>query len=273
MAATVCPLASGSLGNALLVASECARVLVDAGVSQRRLRAALNAAGVESRQLDALFITHTHHDHFSSSAVGFCLAHNLPVYSTAENLTYLAATMPTFRKLVSGGLARPINGTPVQIGDITVEAFPVPHDSAGDCLGFRLTLGPVHDRRTVTVATDLGHLPSESLAYFLDAAVVVLESNHDPELLRSSGRPADLVQRIAGPRGHLANAAAAEAVAEIVGRSHPGRVRHVILAHLSRDCNTPELALAAQAHLARRKEHPVRLATATQHEVGPRIDM
>jgi phosphoribosyl 1,2-cyclic phosphodiesterase len=273
MAATVCPLASGSLGNALLVASDRARVLVDAGVSQRRLKASLKAVGLESRDLSAVFLTHTHHDHFSTAAVGFCLGHNLPVYSTAENLAYLAATMPTFHKLVTGGLARPIDGKPVQIDDITVEAFAVPHDSAGECLGFRLTLGPPRERRTVTVATDLGHLPPDSLAYFVNASVVVLESNHDPELLQSSGRPPDLIERIAGPRGHLANAAAAEALAEIAGRSHAGRLRHVVLAHLSRDCNTPELALEAQAHLARRHEHPIRLAAATQHDVGPRIDM
>ena len=146
MSAMLCPLASGSLGNALLVASAGARVLVDAGVSQRRLRSGLRAAGVEPDELDAVLLTHTHHDHFSAAAVGFCLGRNLPVYSTEENLAHLAATMPTFRRLVSGGLARPIDGKPVEVGDMTVEAFPVPHDSAGGCLGFRLTLGPRQER-------------------------------------------------------------------------------------------------------------------------------
>jgi phosphoribosyl 1,2-cyclic phosphodiesterase len=100
---------------------------------------------------------------------------------------------------------------------------------------------------------------------------VVLESNHDEDLLWDSGRPPELIRRIASPHGHLSNAAAAEALAEIVGRSHPGRVHHVVLAHLSRDCNTPRLALAAQGHLARRRSDPVSVAAARQDAAGPMI--
>jgi len=159
------------------------------------------------------------------------------------------------------------------VGDVAVEAFPVPHDSPGICHGFRLTLGKGRGRRTVAVATDLGHLPADAVGWFLDADAVVLESNHDPGMLRGSGRPADLVARIEGPNGHLSNGAAAEAVAEIVGRSHPGRVRHVVLAHLSRDCNTAELALGAQSFLARRPGEAVRIFAATQHTPGPRIGL
>jgi phosphoribosyl 1,2-cyclic phosphodiesterase len=125
----------------------------------------------------------------------------------------------------------------------------------------------------VTVATDLGHMPDDCIPSFLDADAVVLESNHDEELLWESGRPPELIQRILGPDGHLSNESAAEALAEIVGRSHPGRVQHVVLAHLSRDCNTPRLALAAQGHLARRRSDPVRVSAARQDAAGPMIEM
>jgi phosphoribosyl 1,2-cyclic phosphodiesterase len=273
MTSFVCSLASGSLGNALVVASGKTRLLVDCGLSGRRLKKTLAAAGVAPEELGGVLITHTHRDHFSTSAAAFCLAHRTPVYSSRDNLDYLAADLEGFDELAEAGLLGEINGRSLALGDITVEAFEVPHDAPGRCLGFRLLMGPPRQRRSVTVATDLGHLPPDPMAAFLDADTIVLESNHDVDLLRESGRPRELVDRIAGPHGHLSNESAAEALAEIVGRSHPGRVRSVVLAHLSRDCNTPRLALAAQAHLARRHEHPIRVVAVTQDEVGPVIQL
>jgi len=271
--AYIYPLASGSLGNALLVAAGATRVLVDAGISRRRLADALAEDGAGPADVAAVFVTHTHGDHFRSAAVGFCLAAGVPVYASAENLKHLARSVTGFVKLEKAGLARPIDGEAVTVGDVTAEAFPVPHDSPGTCQGFRLTLGRGRARRTVTVATDLGHLPADAVPHFLDSSAVVLESNHDPDLLWASSRPADLIERIAGPNGHLSNGDSAEAVAEIVGRSRPGRVRHVVLAHLSRDCNRPDLALEAQEFLARRPGERVRVFAAGQYEAGPRVGL
>ncbi|MBM4016750.1 MAG: MBL fold metallo-hydrolase [Planctomycetes bacterium] len=273
MSAFLYPLASGSLGNSLLVSAGRTRVLVDMGISRRRLRADLAGAGAAPEDIRAVLLTHTHSDHFSASAAAFCLARRVPVYSAAENLAYLAQCMPDFADLVRAGLARPIDGGPLVLGDLAVEAFPVPHDSAGACLGFRLVLGSGRTRRTAAVATDLGHVPAASLRHFLDCDAVVLESNHDPRMLRESGRPPDLIERIAGPHGHLSNSDCAEAVAGIVGRSRPARLRHVVLAHLSRDCNTPRLALAAQAALARRHCDALRIFAAGQYEAGPAVDL
>jgi phosphoribosyl 1,2-cyclic phosphodiesterase len=273
MPAFVRMLASGSLGNALLAGSNGTRVLIDMGMTQQRLRSALEACETEPEDLAAVLVTHTHRDHFSTAAVGFCLARRIPVYSTEENLTHLLHTMPGFRRLASAGLALSLCDEPVVLGDIVAEAFDVPHDAPGRCVGYRLTLGPARARQRVSVATDLGYMPADALPHFLDATVVVLESNHDTEMLRQSRRPADLKARIAGPHGHLSNASAAENVAEILGRSHPGRVREVVLAHLSRDCNTPGLALEAHAHLARSAGGEVRFTAAAQFELGPVLEM
>ncbi len=268
----ICPLASGSLGNALLVASARARMLVDFGIGRRRATAALHAVGVEPETIAAILVTHTHGDHFSQAAVGWCLAHKVRVLSTEANLAHLADAMPGFARLEQAGLAEALDGEPVAVGDATVEAFRVPHDSPGDCLGFRITLGGVRKRRAVAVATDLGHMPNGCLDWFVDAHSIVLESNHDPVMLARSGRPADLIGRIAGPNGHLSNGDCGEAVGEIVRRSRRGRVRNVILAHLSRDCNRPALALDAQAHLARRSRAPY-VAAASQFESGPMVEL
>ena len=273
MSPFACPLASGSLGNALLVATEKTCLLVDMGISRRRLKAGLAAVGLTPEHIGAVLITHTHRDHFSAAAAAFCLNQRIPVYSTEENLSHLAYDLDGFGDLVAAGLAEPINGRSLRIGDVAVEAFAVPHDSPGECLGFRLTMGGPRSRRAVSVATDLGHVPGDCVPHFLDCDAVVLESNHDPDMLRQSGRPWDLIERIAGPHGHLSNESAAAALAEIVGRSHPGKVAHVVLAHLSRDCNHPKLALAAQAHLARNHTHPVRVSAATQYEAGPRVEL
>jgi len=273
MRAFICPLASGSLGNALLVATDRTQILVDLGISRRRLKAGLAAVGADPEGIRAVLLTHTHRDHFSASAAAWCLGRRIPVYSTEDNLAHLAYDLDGFAELVAAGLARPIDGEALRIGDITAEAFSVPHDSVGGCLGFRLVLGSGPRRRAVAVATDLGHVPGGCIPAFLDADAVVLESNHDPALLRESGRPPDLIERILGPQGHLSNGDCAEALAQIVARSHPGRVANVVLAHLSRDCNRPRLALAAQAHLAKNSSHPIRFTAASQDDVGPVVGL
>jgi phosphoribosyl 1,2-cyclic phosphodiesterase len=273
MRAFICPLASGSLGNALLVGTDRTQILVDLGISRRRLKAGLATVGADPEGIRAVLLTHTHRDHFSASAVAWCLGRRIPVYSTEDNLAHLAYDLDGFAELVAAGLAQPIDSQTLHIGDVAVESFPVPHDSVGGCLGFRLTMGGSHRRRAVAVATDLGHVPGDCIPAFLDADAVVLESNHDPRMLRASGRPPDLIERILGPQGHLSNGACAEALAQIVARSHPGRVSSVVLAHLSQDCNRPRLALAAQAHLAKNSSQPIRFTAASQDDVGPVVEL
>lgn len=246
---------SGSAGNCLLVATRSARVLVDMGFSQRRIRADLAAQRLEPERLDALLVTHTHGDHAGDPALKFCWRHRIPLVAAAENLAVLRRRFRHVMGLLDrAGLLREIRPPGLHIRGLDVRPFEVPHDAEGLTLGYHLTLaggaasGNGGDPLRVAVATDLGHVPPEVLRVFAQAEVLVLESNHDAAMLADSGRPPYLIDRIAGPHGHLGNHQAAEAVERILSHQGPGGadgspgMRCLVLAHLSQECNDPQLA-------------------------------
>lgn len=243
---------SGSRGNSLLVANGRARILIDMGFSQRRLAADLAAQTIDPADITALFITHTHSDHVTDSALKFCHYSRVPLVSAAENLAVLRRRFRTiFAKLDRAGLVRPLSPRGLHVDGIDVRPFELPHDAEGLTLGFHLTLGsgPGLVPLRIAAATDLGHVPPEVCRIFGETDVLVLESNHDPALLAASGRPMSLIDRIAGDHGHLSNQQTAAAVAQVLAARPPGSLRHIVLAHLSRECNAPALALGELARV------------------------
>ncbi|MBI4625711.1 MAG: MBL fold metallo-hydrolase [Verrucomicrobia bacterium] len=241
MAMRFCILGSGSSGNAALLVTEGARVLVDAGFSARKLGALLHAIGESLERIDAVFLTHEHGDH----AAGLDGLKKFPHIR-------IFANEPTRRAVQAGLEHRPDwqifeTGARFRFRDLEIESFAVPHD-AQDPVGFRFTSGHDGDllapRRSLAWLTDLGHAPQNVRECIRECEVVVVESNHCPELLKADlKRPWSLKQRIAGRHGHLSNAAACELLA---GVASP-RWRRVYLTHLSRECNSRaavELAFA-----------------------------
>jgi len=229
MALLLCVLASGSSGNCVYVGSERTRILIDAGLSGKATAERLREIGVEPETLDAICLTHEHDDHKASLQV-LHRRYGVPLYSNTGTIDALS------RSEAMAGLPWNIftTGHSFEIGDLVLEPFRVPHDSY-DPVGFVVSCGSAR----VGVVTDMGMATELIRQRLQDCAALVLESNHDEGMLRDSSRPWSLKQRIAGRQGHLSNAKAGELIVAVAGDT----LRTVFLAHLSGDCNTPDLAL------------------------------
>jgi phosphoribosyl 1,2-cyclic phosphodiesterase len=229
-------LGSGSSGNATVVqarsGAQLAHLLIDCGLGIRELDKRLRAAGMLADQIDAVFITHEHGDHIGC-ARALVLRERIPVYMSEG--TYAAIGQPDFEGL----LRLCCDGLAFEVGALQVRPFTVPHD-AREPLQLTCTDG---DRR-LGVLTDLGHVTSHVTQELTGCATLLLECNHDEEMLRTSSYPAFLKRRVGGPYGHLANNAAAALAQALLAA---GQLRQVVAGHLSEQNNRPELARAALA--------------------------
>ena len=227
----LCTLASGSSGNCLLATDGTTHLLLDVGISARRICKGLRELGVEPAELAGILITHEHSDHIAGLAT-LNKQLGLPVYAsggTARQLCYRIAFLEerihTFRP-----------GEHFEIGTLGVETFPTSHDAA-EPTGYALTGGG----RKAAVVTDLGYVTDAVLSGVRGADLLVAEANYDEEWLLSGPYPYYLKQRILGDRGHLSNDAGAALVRACV----EGGTSTVVLAHLSKENNTPARAYGA----------------------------
>ncbi len=228
-----CSLGSGSTGNAWVVESGTTRVLVDCGVAPRRLRARLQAAEIEPESIAAVLITHEHDDHVGA-VLPFVRRGLAPVYATWGTLRASGAALA----LPAERLVEVAADRTVVIGALGVRPVPVPHDA-------REPVQYVFDdgRARMAIVTDLGSGTPHLAAACADLDALVLEANHDSQMLSRGPYPDFLKQRVGGAFGHLSNAASAAFLATVAGP----RLRHVVAAHLSLTNNTPHLARAALA--------------------------
>jgi phosphoribosyl 1,2-cyclic phosphodiesterase len=245
-------LGSGSSGNCTYLETAEARVLVDAGFSPLQIRKRLASIGRTPENLTAILITHEHSDHISG-LLGMADKFHIPVYCNraTQDATIWAFKTKWAKKTALNGLDRTENlkakidwrlfatGDAFELADLAVETFSIPHD-AQDPVGFLLRTAAGN----FGFATDLGHVTKLVLDRIRAANVLVLESNHDVKMLQDCPRRAwSLKQRILGRHGHLSNEAAAEAAAQIMS----AELKHLYLAHLSRECNKTELARRVMA--------------------------
>jgi phosphoribosyl 1,2-cyclic phosphodiesterase len=224
MAITVSVLGSGSRGNATFIKTGQMRLLIDAGMSRKEIAKRLDAIGEDPDGIDAIFITHEHTDH-------------------AGGLRTLLSELPAARAYMTWGTRRAVQidegvieikpGVRFVVGDAEILPFRVPHDAA-EPVAYSLTSGGVK----ITQLTDIGYMPDHVAEHLRGSAMLILESNHDLEMLRVGPYPWNLKQRLMGRNGHLSNLA----VGRFLRDQYDGMADHLVLAHLSSKNNHPEIA-------------------------------
>lgn len=221
----ICQLASGSKGNAIYIESDTTRVLIDAGLSARELTRRLEGIGVAAQDLDAIVVSHEHRDH-CLGAGPLCRRYSLPLYCLPQTFEAL----PSIGRVDYCALDA---GECLRVGDVEVEAFPVTHDAVAP-VGFVLSAGGVR----VGIATDLGVVTRLVLDRLQRCQVLVLETNHDEQMLHDGPYPWHLKQRVRGRHGHLSNHQSAELLQELLWPE----LKAIFMAHMSETNNTEELA-------------------------------
>src|SRR5438034_787887 len=237
MLVSVSVLASRSRGNATLVDSFSARILVDAGISCRETFKRLKSIGRDPREISAVLITHEHSDHISGLAtLGKKL--KVPIFMTG-------ATHQAWARTVKDACGEPPQvarlevfsaGRSFQIADITVMPFTIPHDAA-DPVGFTFRA----EGTKIALVTDLGYIPASVRDHLRKCDVLIVESNHDLEMLRGGAYPWSVKQRVMSRVGHLSN----ESLAQFFEEDYDGGASYIVLAHLSEQNNHPEVARRA----------------------------
>ena len=256
-----CSLYSGSSGNCLFVSTKSTKILVDCGVSGKKICDGLNSIDNSIENIDAILITHEHSDHVQSLGM-MSKKYNIPVYANIE--TWQA--MPKQKeKIDEKNINYFTNDEDFILNDLTIHPFSTPHDAANPC-GFTIHNG----KKKLSIATDLGHMDNFIIDNLEQSSFILLESNYDPEILKVSRYPFNLKRRIAGPSGHLSNETAGKTISVLMKKG----LKEVMLGHLSKENNFPELAYQTVAEELMNNNsdiNEIKLSVASRNEPGKLI--
>jgi phosphoribosyl 1,2-cyclic phosphodiesterase len=266
-------LGSGSAGNASFLEADGFGLLLDAGLGPRQLSKRLAVAGAQWKDVHAVVLTHVHSDHWNERTFAHLQRLRIPVYCHPSHQEPLAAYGWEFARLQAEGLVRSYKpDAELELGTLRCRPLPLRHDG-GATFGFRFvgSNGSSNDAWTLAYAADLGSWSLELARSLADVDILALEFNHDVDMEYASGRSPQLIARVLGDDGHLSNEQAAALLQEVVQLSEPGRLRHVVQLHLSRECNHRELALAAARSVLVDEHASIQVHTALQHQAGPSL--
>jgi phosphoribosyl 1,2-cyclic phosphodiesterase len=251
-----CPLASGSQGNAIFFGTKKTRILIDAGIGARTVASRLSAIGVPLSSIEAIIITHEHTDHIQGLK-SLALTHKIPVFANSDTASAICEFLGEKPKLKIF-----TTGETFEFGDLEISPFTIPHDTL-DPVGFTIrTCG-----YKIGLCTDLGFPTSLVKSQLKSCDFLYVEANHQPSMVHASSRPSIYKERVLGSQGHLSNDDAALLLAHV---AHPG-LKHIHLAHLSQECNSPELALSIIRQRLTDAGFSIPLAIAPQETFGPPI--
>lgn len=230
----LCSIASGSSGNCIYVGSEATHLLVDVGISGKRTEAGLNSLGLTANDLDGILITHEHMDHINGLGV-FARKYDIPIYATVGTIEAIKSCSK-YSKLDDSLFHTVQADRKLIIKDLSINPIRISHDAA-DPVAYRIGYGS----KKVGICTDLGVYNDYTVECLRGMDAVLLEANHDVNMLQVGSYPYYLKQRILGERGHLSN----ENSGKLLSRILHDKLQAIILGHLSRENNLPELAYEA----------------------------
>ena len=268
MSITFHVLASGSSGNACVLDIGGFGVLVDFGLSPRLLAPRMQKCKISWDRIHAVVLTHEHGDHWRASTLTQLAKLGLPLYCHRDHVHALDRGSRAFAALASSGLLRHYEpGETVRLHrDCECVPFPLDHDGIMTC-GFRFN-GPDW---AVGYAADLGCWRPELADQLADVDVLAIEFNHDVAMQLSSGRHPLLIRRVLGDQGHLSNEQGAALFSEVLRRSSPGKIKHLVQLHLSRECNRPELAWSSAQAVVEQMDAELSIHTTVQGRPSPAI--
>ena len=226
-----CSIASGSSGNCIYVGSDNTHVLVDIGISGKKMETGLNSLELTGRDLDGILITHEHSDHIKGLGV-ISRKYGIPIYATAGTVDAMVRTN-ALGKIPEGIFHEIQENEPFMINDLKVNPFTIPHDAAQP-VGYRLE----HEGHSVGIATDLGKYNDYIIENLQGLDALLLEANHDIHMLEVGPYPYPLKRRVMGDKGHLSNELSGKLLCDILHDD----LQYVVLGHLSKENNYEELA-------------------------------
>jgi phosphoribosyl 1,2-cyclic phosphodiesterase len=256
-----CSFSSGSSGNCYLIKSEGAAILLDAGISGKRVWEGLKHTNTDPETLRALLITHEHTDHIGGLAAVMKKGLGLKAYA---NKRTWQAIGPAANAIAEERIRHFVTGDCFTVDDISVKTFAVSHDAA-EPVGYTLRCRG----RQISVVTDTGRVDDEILEEIRDANLLVLESNHDEDMLKYGRYPHFLKKRVLGDAGHLSNIAAGDVILNLL--AYGPEKRRVLLAHLSRENNFPEMAIQTIKNIL--EEHGYHTGADVYLEIVPRSEI
>ncbi len=255
-------LASGSKGNSILIRTESTKILLDAGLSGRKVTNFIQSIKLDENKMDAVVISHEHSDHIRGAGI-ICRKFQIPLY--ISEATYQAC----YQRLgkLTAGVIHFSNGSQFTIGNIEIRAFQSSHDVVD---GSNFTFKKTGDEtRKLAVATDLGFSSHLMITQLKNSTSIILESNHDVNMLINGSYPPHLKQRIKSKQGHLSNKQAVDVIKKVY---HSG-LNNIILAHLSEENNLPAKAEKLMWQYLNEKDKNIELIVASQYESTKLIDI
>ncbi len=265
-------LASGSRGNSTLVQGRNGGLLIDAGMGPRIMAERLESVGANWSRISAVVLTHTHTDHVDSATFAELARRRIVLYCHEAHRNHLAGDSG-FEKLAEHGLCRLYDECPfLTTNGLRIEPIPLRHDG-GPTFGFRVEVSGEPRERPVKIGylADTGSWSDAMAESLADVDVLGVEFNHDVAMQKASGRPGVLIARNLGDKGHLSNRQGADLVESVLKRSRGQALRHVVLLHLSEECNEPELAVQAARDAIEPLARHVEVHAARQNPAHPNL--